>query len=43
MLQIYGDKNGFGWQLDEIVGVQMLAVSEEFLAAYELVAICFRC
>ena len=25
-LQVYGSENGFGWKLDEIVGVQLVTV-----------------
>ncbi len=43
MVAIYGDANGFGWKMNEVVGVQVLTipVAEEFRSIYELVAIFF--
>ncbi|MGK0250388.1 MAG: HAMP domain-containing protein [Oleispira sp.] len=43
MVAIYGDVNGFGWKLNEVVGVQVLTipVAEELRSIYELVAIFF--
>ncbi len=43
MVDIYGAVNGFGWKLNEIIGVQVLTipVTEEFQSIYELVAIFF--
>jgi protein-histidine pros-kinase len=43
MVAIYGNANGFGWKLNEIVGVQVLTipVADEFRSIYELVAIFF--
>ena len=43
MVSIYGDVNGFGWKLNEIVGVQVLTipVADELRSIYELVAIFF--
>jgi HAMP domain-containing protein len=41
MLALYGSGNGFGWKINEIVGVQILSVpiSQEIRSIYELVAI----
>ena len=43
MLALYGDKNGFGWKMDETIGIQILTVpvEDEFRSIYELVAIFF--
>ena len=43
MVEIYGETQGFGWKMGEIVGVQTLTVpvSREFRSIYELVAIFF--
>ncbi len=39
MLAIYGEKGGFGWKLDQIVGAQIIVVPahEQDLAAKTLV------
>jgi nitrate/nitrite-specific signal transduction histidine kinase len=43
MLDLYGDKNGFGWKMGETIGIQILTVpvEDEFRSIYELVAIFF--
>lgn len=43
MVDTYGDKNGFGWEMEEIIGVQILTipVNDEFRSTYEMVAIFF--
>lgn len=43
MVAIYGEVNGFGWKMNEVVGVQILTipVADEFRSIYELVAIFF--
>jgi HAMP domain-containing protein len=43
MIAAYGDQNGFGWQVGEVVAVQLLSipVGDEMRSIYELVAIFF--
>lgn len=43
MIAQYGEKNGFDWQLNEIIGIQILTVpvNDEFRSIYELVAVFF--
>jgi HAMP domain-containing protein len=43
MVQQYGDRNGFGWNMGETIGIQILTVpvDDEFRSIYELVAIFF--
>lgn len=43
MILRYGEKNGFGWKLNETIGIQILTVpiDDEFRSIYELVVIFF--
>jgi protein-histidine pros-kinase len=43
MIEAYGSQNGFGWQLNSVVAIQILTipVNDELIVTYELVAIFF--